>query len=118
MLSCLEVLYNFKLSYESIEKAEILNKYVCSISNLNDENKVLPDFDCRCFNLYLSFLNMLSCLEVLSISTSLCFVHLQSLLKITPKCLCIISKKEKHSSIYNQNPAKPYFHRLNLILAT
>ena len=32
---------------------------------------------------------MLSCLEVLSISTSICVVHLQSLLKITPKCLCI-----------------------------
>ena len=32
---------------------------------------------------------MLSCLEVLSISTSICFVHLQSLLKLTPKCLCI-----------------------------
>jgi hypothetical protein len=40
-------------------------------------------------NLYLSFRNMLSCLEVLSISTSICFVHLQSLLKITPNCLCI-----------------------------
>ena len=36
--------------YESIEKAEILNKYFCSISNLKDENKVLPDFDCRCLN--------------------------------------------------------------------
>jgi hypothetical protein len=34
----------FKLSYESIEKAEILNIYFSSISNLNDENKVLPDF--------------------------------------------------------------------------
>jgi hypothetical protein len=32
---------------------------------------------------------MFSCLEVLSISTSICFVHLQSLLKITPNCLCI-----------------------------
>ena len=32
---------------------------------------------------------MLCCLEVLSISTSICFVHLQSLLKITPKCECI-----------------------------
>jgi hypothetical protein len=41
---------DFKLSYESIEKAEILNKYFCSISNLKDENKVLPDFDCRCLN--------------------------------------------------------------------
>jgi hypothetical protein len=27
--------------------------------------------------------------SVLSINTSICFVHLQSLLKITPKCLCI-----------------------------
>jgi hypothetical protein len=41
---------DFKLSYESIEKAEILNKYFSSISNLNDENKVLLDFDCRCLN--------------------------------------------------------------------
>jgi hypothetical protein len=41
---------DFKLSYESIEKAEILNKYFSSISNLNDENKVLPDFGCRCLN--------------------------------------------------------------------
>ena len=41
---------DFKLSYESIEKAEILNKYFSSISNSNDENKVLPDFDCRCLN--------------------------------------------------------------------
>ena len=41
---------NFKISYESIEKAEILNKYFCSISSLNNENKVLPDLDCRCLN--------------------------------------------------------------------
>ena len=32
---------------------------------------------------------MLSYLEVLSISTSIGFVNLQSLLKITPKCECI-----------------------------
>ena len=41
---------DFKLPYESIEKAEILIKYLSSIFNLNDENKVLPDFDCRCLN--------------------------------------------------------------------
>ena len=41
---------DYKLSYESIEKAEVLNKYCSSISNLSDENKVLPDFDCRCLN--------------------------------------------------------------------
>jgi hypothetical protein len=32
------------------EKGEIFNKYFCSISNLKDEIKVLPDFDCRCLN--------------------------------------------------------------------
>ena len=41
---------DFKLPLESIEKAEILNKYFSSIFNLNDENKVLLDFDCRCLN--------------------------------------------------------------------
>jgi hypothetical protein len=25
----------------------------------------------------------------------------------------ILEKKREHSSIYNQNPVKPYFHRLN-----
>jgi hypothetical protein len=45
---------------------------------------------------------MLSCLQVLSINTSICFVHLQPLLKITPKWLCIctgdseISLNAKH----------------------
>jgi hypothetical protein len=51
---------DYKLSYESIEKAEILNKYFCSISNLNDENKVLPDFDCRCLDV-LSDIVIISC---------------------------------------------------------
>jgi hypothetical protein len=30
--------------------AEILNKYFSYISNSNDENKVLLNFDCRCLN--------------------------------------------------------------------
>jgi hypothetical protein len=33
-------------------------------------------------------LNTFICLEDFSISLSICLVHLQSLLKITPKCLC------------------------------
>jgi hypothetical protein len=33
------------LSYEGKEKADVLNKYFCSITNLVDENKLLPDFD-------------------------------------------------------------------------
>jgi hypothetical protein len=28
-----------------VEKADVLNKYFCSITNLVDENKTLPDFD-------------------------------------------------------------------------
>jgi hypothetical protein len=30
-----------------------------------------------------------TCIGHMALSTSICFVHLQSLLKITPKCLCI-----------------------------
>jgi hypothetical protein len=36
---------NYCLSYEGKEKADVLNKYFCSITNLVDENKTLPDFD-------------------------------------------------------------------------
>ncbi|CAC5379465.1 unnamed protein product [Mytilus coruscus] len=39
---------NFNLAYEGTEKSEILNKYFCSISNLDDANKDLPEFDDRC----------------------------------------------------------------------
>ena len=38
---------NYCLSYEGKEKADVLNKYFCSITNLVDENKSLPDFDDR-----------------------------------------------------------------------
>ena len=34
---------NYRLSYEGKEKADVLNKYFCSV----DENKTLPDFDDR-----------------------------------------------------------------------
>ncbi|VDI83637.1 Hypothetical predicted protein [Mytilus galloprovincialis] len=36
------------LAYEGTEKSEILNKYFCSISNIDDANKDLPEFDDRC----------------------------------------------------------------------
>ena len=35
------------MSYEGKEKADVLNKYFCSITNLVDESKTLPDFDDR-----------------------------------------------------------------------
>ena len=38
---------NYCLSYEGKEKADVLNKYFCSITNLVDENQTLPDFDDR-----------------------------------------------------------------------
>jgi hypothetical protein len=38
---------NYCLSYKGKEKADVLNKYFCSITNLVDENKSLPDFDDR-----------------------------------------------------------------------
>jgi hypothetical protein len=38
---------NYCLSYEGKEKADVLNNYFCSIINLVDENKTLPEFDDR-----------------------------------------------------------------------
>ena len=39
------------LSYEGIEKCEmILNKFFCSITDLEDDGIDLPDFDDRCSN--------------------------------------------------------------------
>jgi hypothetical protein len=46
---------------------------------------------------------MLSCLEVFSISTSICIVHLQSLRKITPTCLCICTGDSEISRQTNCN---------------
>jgi hypothetical protein len=35
---------NFNLSYDCFEKAGILNRHFCSVSDLNDRNKDLPPF--------------------------------------------------------------------------
>jgi hypothetical protein len=35
------------LSYEGVEKCEILNKYFCSVADLEDDGIDLPDFDDR-----------------------------------------------------------------------
>lgn len=44
--------HNFNLAYEGTEKSEISNKYFCSISNINDANKDLPEFDDRCHDFH------------------------------------------------------------------
>jgi hypothetical protein len=36
---------NMNLVYENEEKCNILNKYFCSVTHLENENKNLPDFD-------------------------------------------------------------------------
>lgn len=41
---------NDNLLYEGREKADLLNRYFCSITNLDDNNKVLPEFDDRGIN--------------------------------------------------------------------
>ena len=41
---------NLSLSYDCFEKADILNRNVCSISDLNDSNKDLLPFEVRCKN--------------------------------------------------------------------
>ena len=38
----------YNLAYESSEKSEILNKYFCSIANLQNPDKDLPAFNDRC----------------------------------------------------------------------
>jgi hypothetical protein len=49
--SSLKIFLLFKTPQISIAclkvKADVLNKYFCSITNLVDENKTLPDFDDR-----------------------------------------------------------------------
>ena len=45
-----DIFYLGVFVFVCVQKAEILNKYFSSISNLNDENKVLPDYDCKCLN--------------------------------------------------------------------
>jgi hypothetical protein len=42
---------NFNLSYDYFEKANILNRHFCSVSDLNDKNKDLPPFEVRCKNI-------------------------------------------------------------------
>ncbi|CAC5379360.1 unnamed protein product [Mytilus coruscus] len=39
---------NYNLAYESSERSEILNKYFCSIANLENPDKDLPVFNDRC----------------------------------------------------------------------
>jgi hypothetical protein len=35
---------NFNLAYDATQKSNVLNKYFCSITKLNDDDAVLPDF--------------------------------------------------------------------------
>jgi hypothetical protein len=41
------VIFTSNLFYEGVEKCEILNKYFCSITDLEDDEIDLPDFDDR-----------------------------------------------------------------------
>ena len=42
---------NFNLAYDATQKSNVLNKYFCSITKLNDDDAVLPDFHDRCENI-------------------------------------------------------------------
>jgi hypothetical protein len=39
------------LAYDATQKSNVLNKYFCSITKLNDDDAVLPDFHDRCENI-------------------------------------------------------------------
>jgi hypothetical protein len=40
-----------ELPYDATQKFNVLNKYFCSITKLNDDDAVLPDFHDRCENI-------------------------------------------------------------------
>ena len=42
---------NFNLAYDATQKSNVLNTYFCSITMLNDDDAVLPDFHDRCENI-------------------------------------------------------------------
>jgi hypothetical protein len=42
---------NFNLAYDATQKSNVLNKYFCSITQLNDDDAVLPDFHDRWENI-------------------------------------------------------------------
>ena len=39
------------MAYDATQKSNVLNKYFCSITKLNDDDAVLPDFHDRCENI-------------------------------------------------------------------
>jgi hypothetical protein len=52
--------------YEGVEKCEILNKYFCSITDLEDDGIDLPDFDDRgCNTLVVSEQDVIDVLNIL-----------------------------------------------------
>jgi len=55
------------VSYEGVEKCEILNKYFCSITDLEDDGIDLPDFDDRvCYTLTTIVVSEQDVIDVLS----------------------------------------------------
>jgi hypothetical protein len=42
---------NFNLAYDATQKSNVLNKYFCPITKLNEDDAVLPDFHDRCENI-------------------------------------------------------------------
>ncbi|CAG2229697.1 unnamed protein product [Mytilus edulis] len=87
---------NYNLAYESSEKSEILNKYFCSIANLENPDKDLPAFNDRCADFLSSIVvseqdrrNKLEETKILSKKGISCLlnIHLETVGKILEKIL-------------------------------
>ena len=84
---------NFNLSYDCFEKAGILNRHFCSVSDLNDRNKDLPPFE---------VLDMISTLDAKK-AVGPDIISNKMFIAVTvqiSKPLCILFNKSLHHNIF------------------
>jgi hypothetical protein len=100
---------NFNLSYDCFEKAGILNRHFCSVSDLNDRNKDLPPFEVRCKNVLSQIivseqdiLDMISTLDAnKAVGPNIISNKMLIAVKVRiSKPLCMLFNKSLHQNIF------------------
>jgi hypothetical protein len=100
---------NFNLSYDCFEKAGILNRHFCSVSDLNDRNKDLPPFEVRCKNVLSQIivseqdiLDMISTLDAnKAVGPDIISNKMLIAVKVQiSKPLCMLFNKSLHQNIF------------------
>jgi hypothetical protein len=100
---------NFNLSYDCFEKAGILNRQFCSVSDLNDRNKDLPPFEVRCKNVLSQIivseqdiLDMISTLDAnKAVGPDIISNKMLIAVKVQiSKPLCMLFNKSLHQNIF------------------